>query len=174
MTTTSLIFGASEADPTIKDPFETFRMGAIPHSPHGLVAPGLSSADVMSVFAVMDDTPISILKTFMLDDPPPFPSDHDIEIDELGKSFIMAKRGSELVLTGWMPTWSYDSRTGPSGSFLEGSELIWGFSDITGPSGPLVPKPKLTITYTPVPEPATMTGIAIGVAALKKRRKAKR
>jgi hypothetical protein len=165
---TSLIFGADPVDPTKKDPVETFQLGAVPYDPIGLVDPGLPPGEVMALFSTFDDTPIAAGKDFLLSDPPPFPSDVEIALDDLGKSFIDFKKGGAATFTGWMPTWSFDSRTGTGGAFLEGSELIFGFSDITGPGGPLVPKPTLTIEYEPVPEPSCL--LAFGLLALCRRR----
>lgn len=172
---TSLIFGAGPGDDPGPEHEETFRMGAVPFSPHALVDPSLTSGMVSTIFGAMDDVPVSDLKVFLHDSPPEIPSDVIIPITGLGHSFIEAKRGSELVLTGWMPSWSYDTRVDDEGDFLEGSELIFGFSDITGPSGDLVPEPTLTIEYTPVPEPSGLLAAAAfgSLFAIAKRRRRK-
>ncbi len=167
---TSLIFGLGPGDPPATDPIETFQLGATLTSPETITSTSLSSSDISTIFGAMDDFPIASPKDFLAGFPPPIPTDIDIPLDATGIMALKTFEGADLVLTGWMPTWSHDDRMA-GGSFLEASELIFGFSDVTGPSGALVAKPTLTIAYDPVPEPASSAGLALGLAWLRQARR---
>jgi len=167
---TSLIFGLGPGDPPSTDPIETFQLGATLVTPGTITSTSLSSTDIATIFGAMDDFPIAAPKDFVAGFPPPIPTDIDIPLDATGIMALKTHEGADLVMTGWMPTWSHDDRM-VDGSFLEGSELIFGFSDVTGPSGALVAKPTLTIAYDPVPEPAGLASLTLGLAAFKRARR---
>lgn len=173
MFSTSLIFGLDPVDPSVKDPKESFALGFSPLGPGMFIDPGLTAPEVIGLFGTMDDMKVAPDTDFLSSVPIGLPATVVIPFDDFGKGVVDGATGGPLVLTGWMPTWSHDSRLDGSGGFLEGSELIFGFSDVTGPSGGLVPKPVLTIEYAPVPEPASILALGAGVAALVKRRRKK-
>jgi hypothetical protein len=96
--------------------------------------------------------------------PPPT----DIPLSPLGASFLNLVAGADIVLTGWMPTWSFDARPAPfpPPDFFEASELIFGLTDVHSMA---VPRPPLTISFTPaaaVPKPASLGLLGPGVAGL--------
>jgi hypothetical protein len=164
-----LIFGKGPGDPTMgpvpDDPFEVFQLGATPVAPGVVTSPGLSPSEVMMIFDSFNDTPIADPLTFVSGGMPP-PT--DIAINPLGVSFLNFLAGSDIVLTGWMPTWSFDSRPDPMPppDFFEASELIFGLTDVHSMA---VPKPTLTISFTPlatVPEPSSLLLFVLGSACL--------
>lgn len=175
---TSLIFGLGPGDPPpdppVKDSIESFALGLLPVSPGLVLDPGLTPSEVVTLFGMMDDAPVATPVDFLLADPPGFPSLVDIPLSPSGSAIVGASEGGSLILSGWMPTFSYDTRLAPGGSSLyETSELIFGFSDVTGPSGSLVPKPVLTISYEPVPEPHAIAIVGLGLVAMARRRRAR-
>ncbi|MBX3097606.1 MAG: hypothetical protein KF812_12165 [Fimbriimonadaceae bacterium] len=167
---TSLIFGLGEIPPA-KDPVEAFQLGATDVPAELISSPGLSMAESQFIFDSLDDHPIAEEYEFLMSESYTFPFIVEIHLDASGLDRISMGRGGDVVLSGWMPTWSYDDRIDPvTGEFLESSELLFGFSDV--PS--LVPPPELTITTMPVPEPTAMAATLLGIAGLlMKGRKAK-
>jgi hypothetical protein len=168
---TSLIFGKGPGmppDPIPDDEFESFQLGVTTFDAGFVTKPDLTPAEALMIFDSFDDIDVAAEKVFFKDDPLPLPAKIEIHLDSLGLMAISMKEGSDLVLTGWMPSWSHDTRIGPDGKPVEKSELIFGLSDVGGS----VPFPTLTIEYAPVPEPATLAAIGLGLAALARRRRA--
>lgn len=170
MFSTSLVFGkgpGTPPDPIPDDEYETFQLGVTTLPASLVTSPGLPMGDWGMVFDAFDDIAVAAPKTFFAADELPLPAVIDIHLDSIGLSALRIKQGSDLVLTGWMPSWSYDDRIGPDGKPVEGSELIFGFTDVPG----IVPMPTLTIEYAPVPEPGTLAVLGLGIAALLRRRR---
>ena len=170
MFSTSLIFGKGPGmppDPIPSDEFETFQLGVTTLPASMVTSPGLPSSEWGVVFDSFDDIPVADPKMFFSADELPLPAVIEIHLDSMGLTALTIKQGSDLVLTGWMPSWSHDDRIGPDGKPVEGSELIFGFSDVPD----IVPMPTLTIEYAPVPEPGTLAAVGLGVAALLRRRR---
>jgi len=177
-----LIFGAGPGDPLAgplpTDPTETFSLGLV-HLPSAIVtSPSLSGPEVMLLFSLMDDFAVAAPTVFVdgagLPDPgdggPPIVA---IALDGLGLAELTARLGGEIVLTGWMPSWSEDFRTGPGGGLVEGSELIFGLTDVHALE---LLRPKLTITFrdaaaVPVPPTAALAALALGLLAWRRRRR---
>jgi hypothetical protein len=147
-----LIFGkgpGTPPDPIPSDPFEEFQLGGIfdPGLPVSKVtSPTLTPPEIMGIFGALDDAPIALPFGFTMGGPPP-PDPIVITLGPGGLTLLEMKAGGDVVLTGWMPTWSFDSRMF-MGGFVEGSELIFGFTDVSAG----FPKPILTITTAAVPE----------------------
>lgn len=176
-----LIFGKGPGDPMAgpiaDDLTEIFQLSATPFSGAAVTMPGMPDPMADTLFATFAGPPIA--------DPVVFgggalPSPEIvIPLDALGLSFLNSKIGLDIVLTGWMPSWSFDPRPAPPGSsvaFFEASELIFGLTDVhTG----AVPKPFLTFEFgdggeeAAVPEhtSALVTGmVLLSFFALKRRR----
>jgi hypothetical protein len=105
--------------------------------------------------------------------PPPPPGGHiDIALNALGLLFLNTHLGSDIVLTGWMPTWTEDLRPDPfpPPDFFEASELIFGLTDVPG----AVAMPSLTLVIAAVPEPESgillLTGLMLAIGARRLRR----
>lgn len=161
LVTTSLIFGLGPTPP-IHDPTETFQLGFTTAPAPLITSPTLTTPEGIAIFGSFDDHPIATPYEFSMSTMYDFPFTVEIHLDGLGKSWISDHRGADVVLTGWMPTWSLDLRTDPlTGKFLEEDELLFGFSDVPT----LVPAPELTIV-TAVPEPATWLALVVGAAGL--------
>lgn len=118
----------------------------------------------MAIFAAMASVAAEPV-TFMKDGPPP-PEAIVIDLAPGAAAGLTGKLGSDIVLTGWMPTWSEDLRPKPGDpeDFFEGSELIFGFSDVHAGYG--IP----TLEIEVVPEPATIAALGLGLAVLRRRR----
>ncbi len=146
-----LVFGKGPGDPMAgpvpSDPMETFQVGATP-VPAGLVAsPFLTPPMIAAVFDSFDSMPIAPPLDFVMGGMPP--EDISISLDGTGLTLLEGAAGGDVVLTGWMPTWSFDGRmVGMPPMFFEGSELIFGFTDVHAG----FTKPTLTIDFTPIPE----------------------
>lgn len=162
LVTTSLIFGLDPSDPSDHDSIESFRLGATAVDHFTLTDPHLTPSEADAIFEDLDDHPIAPAYDFVAGHIPDFPFVVELALDGLGTSIISSHRGADVVLTGWMPTWSSDSRTDGAGHLLEADELLFGFSDIPH----LVPPPELTIEFSPVPEPGTWSVIGLGVAGM--------
>jgi hypothetical protein len=160
-----LKFGKGPGDPMLgpipDDPMEEFQLGGIfdPGLPAAkITSSSLTFAEITGIFGAFDDAPIASPFAFVTGSPPPSES-IVIPLAAPGLTLLEMKAGSDVVLTGWMPTWSFDPRMF-MGGFVEGSELIFGFTDISGG----FPKPVLTIDFTPVPEASG--GLFLGAAAI--------
>ncbi|MBX7168859.1 MAG: PEP-CTERM sorting domain-containing protein [Pirellulales bacterium] len=165
LASTSLVFGAGpDPHPEIHDMTEDFQLGATPVSPATMIDMGMSAAANQAVFDGMNDHPIADPYTFSMASMYTFPMTAEIHFNSLGIGLIDTHRGADIVLTGWMPTWSYDTRTDGMGHFLEGDELIFGLSDVGAMGG--VPFPELAISFHVVPEPSAFISLAIGGALL--------
>lgn len=155
-----LIFGLGPGTPPPappSDPFEEFSLCAVPFSGTSVTDPTLTLGAADAMFEAFNDVPIADPSVFILAGPPP-PPVIDIPIGALGLSFLNSLAMPEIVLTGWMPTWTEDLRPGVGGDpFLEAHELVFGLTDVhTG----AVAKPKLTLEIVPVPEPGTFVSLA--------------
>ena len=156
---TSLIFGAGpDPHPEIHDATEEFLIGATTVPASDMITMGMSAAANQAIFDGMDDHPIADPYVFSAATMYTFPMVAEIHLNSFGISLIDSHRGMDIVLTGWMPTWSDDARTDGMGHYLEGDELIFGLSDVGATGG--VPFPELAIAYSvpalSVPEPSTM------------------
>lgn len=160
-----LIFGKGPGDPLAgpvpSDVVEEFAVGSTP-APAGLVtSPTLTAAEADAIFATFASTPVASPVSFMAGGvPPPV---IDIPLDGAGLALLNSSLGKDVVLTGWMPTWSFDSRPDPfpPPDFFEASELIFGLTDVHAGA---VPKPTLTLEFAPaaVPEPGSLALLGLG------------
>lgn len=168
LASTSLVFGAGpDPTPGIHDSTEIFQLGATPAPGSTMIDMGMSSAANQAIFDGMNDFPVADPYTFSMTTPYTFPMAAVIHLNAFGIGLIDTHRGADIVLTGWMPSWSFDTRTDGMGSFIEGDELIFGLSDVGAPG---VPFPELAITSHAVPEPSsTLLGV-VGILALCLRR----
>jgi hypothetical protein len=160
--TTSIIFGLSPEDPLVHDTIETFQLGATPISPLVLVDPDITPTAGQFVFDALDDHPVAAPHDFVMGSIPEIPFALELHLNSVGIGLVDTHRGADIVLTGWMPSWTEDLRVDAGGHFLEADELLWGLSDIPG----IVPAPELTITYAPVPEPAALAVLGGAVLGL--------
>lgn len=159
-----LIFGAGPEDPPLPDTMEVFQLSATPFSSSMVTSTTLSDSEIGSLFASFAGPDTADPLVFVSGGMPP--EDIEIPLNSLGISFLNTLKGKDIILTGWMPSWSHDDRAAPTTSpvpFLEASELIFGLTDVH--SG-IVPKPMLvleTLSRSPtVPEPASMVLLLIG------------
>lgn len=76
--------------------------------------------------------------------------------------------GAEIILTGFMPSWSYEDRTDSgTGELIEKSELIFGLTDLTTSGIPTgLERPYLEITLAEAPAPGTWLLLVGGAAGL--------
>lgn len=153
-----LIFGKGPGDPAgppvPDDPFETYQLSGTPVPPLIVTSPVLTPAAGTIIFASFISGPTAAPYTFGGGAPPPPPDGHiAIELNAGGLLFLNTHLGSDVVLTGYMPTWTEDARPSPSPppAFFEASELIFGLTDVPGG----VPVPFLTLRTAAVPEPAS-------------------
>ncbi len=178
-----LIFGKGPGAPgpgVPDDTFETFQLGASVF-PASLVTSGaLSMSDAAAVFDSFDDHPVASILGFGSGFPAP-PAEGDIEIvlDATGVAYLNANLGGDIVLTGWMPSWSEDTRAAPPGAsveFFEASELVFGHTDVVAPGVPpgSFPSPSLTLGISLAPmnvsAPDALPLLAVGMLALLLRR----
>lgn len=169
----SLIFGKGPGAPGPSVPLdesESFQLGFTIAPKDVVIDPHLGVTETMALFDDMDAHPIATPKTFFKDVPYEFPMGVEIDLDAAGISLLSGHSGADVVLTGSMPTWSFDDRLAPGGAdWFEKHELLFGHSEILAGA---VPVPTLSIEYAPVPEPATLTALALGgVFALRRRRR---
>ncbi len=160
-----LIFGkgpGTPPDPIPSDTFEEFQLGGVfdPGLPVSkFTSTMLTPPEITGIFGAMDDAPIASPLGFTMGGPPP-PDPIVISLGPAGLTLLEMKAGGDVVLTGWMPTWSFDSRMF-MGGFVEGSELIFGGTDVHLSH---FPKPVLTITTAAVPE--VSASVMLGIAAI--------
>lgn len=151
----------------ISDPTETFAVGVTSIPSETVLSPVLDPGEVTMIWDSLASTKVGEY-TFTKGFPPPSSPDpgHLEIVTELaapGLGAIETHEGGSLVLTGWMPTWSFDPRVDEAGVFFEGSEAIFMFSDVH--AGVFTP-PVLEIVYAPVPEPARGLLLLAGLGAL--------
>lgn len=151
----------------ISDPTETFAVGVTPIPGETVLSPSLDPGEVTMIWESLASTKVGEY-TFTKGFPPPSSPDpgHLEIVTELaapGLGAIETHEGGSLVMTGWMPTWSFDPRVDEAGVFFEGSEAIFMFSDVH--AGVFTP-PVLEIVYAPVPEPAPALLVLAGLGAL--------
>lgn len=156
-----LIFGKGPGDPAMgplpSDVSETFQLTLTPFPSAMVTSPSLSPGVITTIFSSMDDIPVASPLTFGPGSPVPMepspgvPAEISIVFDGAGlASLNTALLFGEVVLSGWMPTWTFDSREFPpmSGMLVEGSELMFGFTDVHDG----FPTPTLSVTYSAIPE----------------------
>jgi hypothetical protein len=171
-----LIFGAGPVDPTVGDAMELFQLGATGFTPGDITSP----SDLDAIFAGLAAFPIAAPVCFdnstdgvdACPGPMPPPPPVVIDIGPSGLAFLNGHLGTDVILSGWMPTWSFDSRPDPSPppDFLEAGELIFGLTDVVSPFGSSVDPPKLVLTTeaaVAVPEANTLSLLAIGLFGLR-------
>lgn len=163
---TSLIFGYDPGSPTGHDAVEKFQLGATTVDHGTMTRLDLSTSEAETIFEGMDDHPIAPANEFSMSTTYDFPFTVDVHLDSLGKSIVSSKRGLDLVLTGWMPTWTENDELDASRHLIEGDELLFGLSDVPH----LAPEPEMTIAFTSVPEPGSVAALAIGMSFLIRRR----
>jgi hypothetical protein len=162
-----LVFGKGPGDPAAgpipSDPVEIFQLGATGLTKEIILDPTLSAGSAVGVFDSLAST-IADPVVFELDVPPP--TSIEIDLDPASMGFLNSKVGTDLFLSGWMPSWSLDLRPDPMDptKLFEASELIFGHSNIhTG-----YPIPKLTLDV--VPEPASISLFStLGLMFLRRR-----
>lgn len=177
-----LIFGKGPGDPAAgplpSDAVEVFALGAV-HVPSAVVtSPTLTIGEVLALFAMIDDFAVAAPHVFgaaPLPDPgdggPPIVT---IALDAVGLAELSARLGADIVLGGWMPSWSEDLRLVPgSGDLVEGSELIFGLTDVHKLE---LLRPLLTVTFAapavPLPGSAWLLLAAAAGARFVPRRRA--
>jgi len=173
-----LIFGKSGDPmtgpvPSPDDPFEEFKLGVTTVPTSMVTSTTLSAAEIDAIFESFNDIPVAPTKVFTTGSvPPPEPDGFGAKIvlplDALGITALNLKAGSTIVLTGWMPSWTFDTRVDPGdpSKLYEGSELIFGLTDVHFPPPPGVPPPLLTLGLAepePVPEPASWLLATLGI-----------
>lgn len=181
-----VVFGKAPGDPMAgpvpDDPFEVFQLSFTPFGPAMVTSPGLTAPESAMIFGSFAGSPTAAGVMFG-GGAPPSPPDGSIvmPLNGLGLGLLSAALGGDLILTGFMPTWSGDSRPEPGGGpgdFFEAHELIFGLSDVHAG----FPAPTLTIFTAetepaPVPEPATgmLTLLGLGlIVRASRRRQARR
>lgn len=167
LATTSLIFGYNPAEASHHDPTESFQLGATFTDAGTMTRLDLTSSEAQAIFDTMDDHPIAPSYDFSMSTMYSFPMIVDVHLDDFGKSLISTHRGMDIVLTGWMPTWTENLELDGSGHYIEGDELLFGLSDVPG----LVPAPPMSIVFSPVPEPASLLVVGLGALATLRRRR---
>jgi hypothetical protein len=126
----------------------------------------------MLLFSLMDDAAVAAPVVFGAGVPLPDPGDGgppivDIALDAAGLAELSARLGAEVVLSGWMPSWSEDFRIDPaSGDLVEGSELIFGLTDVHAVD---LLRPMLTLHFAapaalPLPASPLLAVLALGAA----------
>jgi len=166
LVSTSLIFGITD-DPTVHDHTEEFQLGFTMAPKDKVIDPTIPTAEADAIFKSLDDHPIADPYVFTMDIMYDFPFAVIVHLNSDGIAWLHAHEGGDVVLSGWMPTWSYDDRKDDTGEWLEEDELLFGFSDV----GSLVPFPELTITTESVPEPATLVFVGlVGIVASRRRK----
>jgi len=176
-----LIFGKGPGDPALgpvpSDPTEAFAVGVTSFSSAMVTSSGLTGAEADAIFDSFDAAPVAAARLFGVGGPP-IPPDLDgkgaeivIPLSAAGIAALNAKAGGDIVLTGWMPSWSLDTRLSPldPSEFFEASELIFGLTDVH--KG--VPKPILELRYAAaaVPEPASAALLLAGLPLLARLRR---
>jgi hypothetical protein len=162
-----LHFGISPGPPASSPPpdaHETFQLGVSPVPVPALTASGMpkmTSDAIFASFAAMDVAgPLTFLHAS-----PPADGFIDIPLTAAGLGVLTANAGGDLVLTGWMPSFSKDTRITPGSmppEFFEGSELIFGLTDVSAGFA----KPELTIDFTPAAVPEASGLLLVGAIAL--------
>ena len=178
-----LIFGKGPGVPgpgVPDDALETFQLGAAAVPASVVTSAALSMSDALAVFASFDDHPIAPILGFGSGFPTPPPGgDIEIVLDATGIAYLNAHLGADIVLTGWMPSWSEDTRAAPPGAptaFFEASELVFGHTDVAVPGIPpgSFPSPSLTLKISEPPinvsAPNALLLLAGGMLALRRRR----
>ena len=167
-----------------KDTFEEFVLGATPFSSAEVTDTGLPPDDPgpglgkLEIFETFDDAAIASPLTILDTDPLDFtsgPIEFVIELDAVGITLIndAIAAGGDLVLTGFMPSWSFEDRLTPLGDDLvEKSELMFGLSDLVVEDVPTsLTTPFLELTTIPVPGAFWLFGsAALVLAGLRQRR----
>ena len=166
LVSTSLIFGIT-ADPAVHDTTEESQLGFTMAPKDVVIDPTITEPTASAIFDSLDDHPIADPYAFSMDEMYAFPFAVIVHLNSDGIAWLKAHEGGDVVLSGWMPSWSYDDRMDDTGEWLEEDELLFGFSDV----GSLVPFPELTISTEPVPEPTTLALAACAGLALLRRRK---
>lgn len=171
----SLIFGKGPGEPGPSVPLddsESFQLGFTMAPKDVVIDPDLGVPETLALFDDMDAHPIAAPKTFFKDVPYGFPMAVEVDLDGSGISYISGSSGMDVVLTGSMPSWSFDDRLVPGGGdWFEKHELLFGHSEVLPGT---VPMPTLMIEYAPVPEPATTAALGLGLVALLKKRARRR
>ncbi len=149
-----------------KDTVEEFVLGHTPFSSAIVTDTMLPSEDPggldkKEVFESFDDSPVAGPLAIMDTDPLDFssgPIEFVITLDATGIALIndAIAAGGDFVLTGFMPSWSFEDRMTPLGDDLvEKSELMFGLSDlVTDGMETSLTTPFLEITTSEVPLPA--------------------
>lgn len=160
--------GIDESDPgTIPtDPFEEFVLGLSSFSSAivtdtSLPATDPGGVDGMEVFEDFAATPVAGPFGFSPSDTFDFSTGSAeivLSLTTLGIAAIndaIATDG-DLVLTGFMPTFSFEDRMTPGGSLVELDELLFGLTDIVDASGTRTTllSPFLEVTVVPLPAAA--------------------
>lgn len=168
-----LIFGEVPGDPLAgpvpSDATESFALGVVAVPSAVVLSTALSVPAAIALFAAMDDVMVAAPTVFTGAGLPPAPDGGPpvvtIVLDGTGLSALDAARGGTVVLTGWMPSWSYDERLSPTPPplYFEASELIFGLTDVHAVA---ILTPVLTLTLSPVPEPKQWMLWAGGLALL--------
>jgi hypothetical protein len=161
--------GTPGVDAIAEDTTETFQLGVTSVPTPAILATPVDLSTAFGIFETFNDTPIAPPVTFGPGGMPPpmgMPAEVVIPLDAGGVAALNAAlAGGDIVLTGWMPSWTEDFRLAPGAvdpdDWFEGSEFFFGFSD----THKTFPKPFLSVTFAPVPE-AGAAKLLAGVAFL--------
>ena len=135
--------------------------------------------DKKEIFDSFDDSPVAGSLAITVSDPLDFssgPIEFVMELDATGIALLndAIAAGGDFVLTGFMPTWSFEDRMTPLGDDLvEKSELMFGLSDLVTEGSPTsLTTPFLEITTSEVPLPAAfwLFGTALSSILLLRRK----
>jgi hypothetical protein len=172
--------------PSPDDLSEVFALGVTTIATATVLSLGLTPPEIDLIFESFNDIPVALPYVFSSGSvPPPEPDGFGAKIvipfSAMGITALDIKAGSTIVLTGWMPSWTFDSRLEPGGGptdYYEASELIFGLTDVHFPPPPGVPPPVLTMLLADdtavVPEPSSMMLFAMGVGGLAVRKMRRR
>jgi hypothetical protein len=176
--------GVDESDPaTIPlDTFEEFVVGVTPLPSDVITDEFIPMEEAAMVFDTFDDAIVTDPVIFTSESPPPF-EDGEFEVvlalNAAGIAVLndaISTGTDEIILTGFMPTWSFEDRTFcddplgcPPGApkLVESSELMFGLTDLVVDGVPTdLASPSLELTLAPIPVPPALPLFLSGLLGL--------